>query len=267
MTSRSDIGDRDQERLRWYFSQTAFERSTAGAMIERAEQNLAAMRKHAVERNQFIRTIRAELRAQKADMASQPWDLAPITARPTCETHAATGYEPDPQAHEWSAYVERRLMAMERASAHRAMAALTVYFGAVGERYERGAIDDRGVRSDRPADRGQLHRWLALLFLTHAGNKLLEQAGKLPGVMTADVPPYERMRVHLLMRERNAYAPLREQFAQAELEAEALYREMVRAWSSASIDIAKARAECMRCAHLLDAAMRCRNINCRESRR
>ena len=255
-TRRPRISLHDEAQLTRYLAQTDFERSTTGPMLERAKLIAGAVRAATKQRNRELAPLRIRRRA------SDPWDVAPITAYARHETRPPSGYMPDDSAMEINAVVGRTLMAMERAGNVEAVAVLSIYYGVIGARYELGDphIEPAGLTWDDyirnllggayeppkvqpPKDvakaeicevvsRGELPKLFALLHATRSGVALLKQADKLLG-RGLDLPPWEKMRVHCLLRERDNYAALREPFARAELEAERLYGTACVAWCEA----------------------------------
>jgi len=210
------IALRDEALLQWYFRQVAFERSTTGAMLERAEMFLTPARQYTAERARELAPLYLRRKA------NDPWDPRPLTAVPTAEMRAPAGYVPNDDDLTRAAIVGRRLMAMERAGAVEEMGSLELVYGVVGAHYE-----------DRPADQGPMPRLYALLHVTTTGMKLLDKAERVLGKNSLDLPPYAKMRTHLLMRELSKYAPLRELFERAELEAEEKYGRACVAWKVA----------------------------------
>ena len=146
-TVSSKLSTADQGSLQWFFGrgQVAFERSTMGGMLERANTfNLHAIR----ERN-------------KANGGESIDPHGPITARPTAEVRAPSGHVPDDNVLTQYARVSRRLLAVERAWPTGAVV-LERFFGDTGARW---------ADSDEK-------RLFALYPLTRAGQKLLKADAK-----------------------------------------------------------------------------------------
>jgi hypothetical protein len=141
----------EEASLEWYFGPGAaqFERSTMGAMLERAY----AM---SVDHKPDNDTIRARFER----LPHEP-PAGEITARPTAELRQSAGYTPNEQAMARFAHVSRRLRLVraESAGAERVLAA---YYGDVGCRWGRTA-------------RGRI---FAVLPLTQAGQNMLRKATK-----------------------------------------------------------------------------------------
>lgn len=216
------------ERL---FTRADCERSAAGQILERAAIFIPALRKHRKERAERLRQMRADLRAAGIERkASDPWDMDPITAQPA-PPKPGTGpiTTPDELGMVEDGFVRRRLSQLQPEHVQ----ALKVYYGAIGARYELGDQPTDGdvrPRSDKPQSWGQLPRVFSLMHLTREGWSLIKKAGELLG-RGLDMPDYEKLRVHLLMRERDIYEPLREDFACAELAAERMYEKACAAWN------------------------------------
>ena len=259
-TRRPRISLKDEGELTRYLAQTAFERSTTGPMLERAKIVGDAVRAATKQRNRELSGLRMQRRA------CDPWDVAPITAYARHETRSVSGYIPDDAAMELNAVVGRRLMAMERAGHVESIAVLGVYYGVIGARYElgdqpievdgltwaeyvrnlaAGAYDNpkplpikteaQKAADEKPIERCELPKLFALLHATSAGVALLKQADKLLG-RGMDMPAWEKMRVHCLLRGRTNYDDLREAFARAELQAERMYADASEAWCEAYDD-------------------------------
>ena len=133
----------DQGELQWFFGrgQVAFERSTMGGMLDRA--------------NTFNLTAIREIYRERGERSPDPH--SPITARPTAEVRAPSGHVPDDNVLTRYAQVSRRLMAMEK-EWRAGVVVLEAFYGDVGARW---------------ADT-QERRLFSLYSLTRSGKRLLK---------------------------------------------------------------------------------------------
>jgi len=117
---------RDETDLLWYHGQgqTAFERSTMGGMLERAQQ--FGMDKMVWPREPVLNAAGATI----------GWESA-ITARPTAETKSISGYVPDDQALTRYAHVSSLMLLVER-SDRLAATVIGLFFGELGNRWALG---------------------------------------------------------------------------------------------------------------------------------
>jgi hypothetical protein len=144
---------KDETDLLWYHGcgQTSFERSTMGSMLDRANQ--FGMKHHWPRE--------AVLNAAGATIG---WESA-ITARPTAETRAVSGYIPDDQALTRYAHVSSLMLRVERVD-RLAAAVIALFFGELGNRW---ALGETGHG-----------RTGALYHLTAKGQALVTAASKDP---------------------------------------------------------------------------------------
>lgn len=199
----------DEVKLSWYFGhgQTAFERSTSGPMLERAE-----LYGHAGALVWSERADGYSVDARRIGRPSSPWASVEdgeivatgyaITARPTAELRQASGYVPESRAMELFAVVSSVLKELERRSPV-AVAALEAYYGDVGSDW---------ARTPKPGRIGSLYH------LTGAGVRLLDVsadearkkgqpvAGSPARRMANEVsaPKIERRRVALMRADKQA---------------------------------------------------------------
>lgn len=155
---------RDDADLRWYhgLGQTAFERSTFGGMLDRAAQ-------HA------LKLAWPKLPVLNAKGICIGYESA-ITARPTAEVRAVSGYVPDDAVLTRYAHVSSMMMRVERKDAFAALVIAT-FFGDSGEHW--ATVDTGQGRNG------------ALYHLTAKGKALIDAAAKLPGAIQLTAP--ERM--------------------------------------------------------------------------
>lgn len=221
--------------LAWFFGlgQTAFERSTTGPMLDRAE--LYASAGERVWTGEQFDVIESGLIR-----------YAEISARPTAEVHAPGGYEPSLTDLERYARVSRALMLVERASRMHALV-LESFFGDLGEGW---AATKRG-------------RLGSLYHLTETGARVLElsetkasetarkarkQAAKKHGRTwdaASDEKREERERQsmhHLTSAQRmwglvivaDRQQRFRDAFVRVDREAEGMHRSACQAWTAES---------------------------------
>lgn len=139
---------RDEHELEWFFSrgQIAFERSTFGGMLERAELFSAAC--HNPTPAELIHDRAGRVIGQRSA----------ITARPTAELREQSGYVPDIQTLVRYAHVSMLMKLVERES-RQASQVLELLYGDLGQRW--APTDPHG-------------RIGALFHITVKGRKLLD---------------------------------------------------------------------------------------------
>lgn len=206
---RSDsprIPEHEKALLEWFFSygQTAFERSTMGPMLDRAET-------YSLEAAMTAMQVRGE------DI-SPLHPTKPVTARPTAEVKNVSGYVPDNKTLEKYATVSRRLAMVEREWPV-AAAALEYYFGDVGFR---SGDTDHG-------------RMLSLYTLTASGKKLIELSKRQTekDSVTLHLSDHERMAVQADLERIPGQSKLKRKMLlrAADREAIELLREAGRIWN------------------------------------
>lgn len=159
-----NMSPQDEAKLTWFFGrgQTAFERSTIGPMLARAE-----LFGHAGELRYSERAAGFELQAERLRRTPAPWASVTdgaivysgreLTARPTAEVRQASGHTPNLADMERYAWVSRVLCAVERRSVL-AYAVLEAYHGDLGLRW---------AREPKPGKAASIYH------LTQAGERLL----------------------------------------------------------------------------------------------
>lgn len=117
---------RDEADLIWYhgLGQTVFERSTIGSMLERAEQFGSLS----------FQAPRRPVLNKAGDIIA--WEDG-VTARPTAEMRAPSGYTPDDRALERYAHVSSLMLLVERKD-RLAATVIALYFSELGTRWARG---------------------------------------------------------------------------------------------------------------------------------
>ena len=195
---------RDETDLLWYHGkgQTAFERSTMGGMLERAEQ--------------FGMSFRwPQEPVLNAAGATIGWESA-ITARPTAETRAVSGYIPDDIALTRYAHVSSLMLRVERVD-RLAAAVIALYFGEAGNRW---ALGETGHG-----------RTGALYHLTTKGQALVAAASKDPH--SIQLTPQSRIeslaianKVKATEERSTALAVCARQAERLEVEARAVWHEV-----------------------------------------
>ncbi|HMI91878.1 MAG TPA: hypothetical protein VK509_10970, partial [Polyangiales bacterium] len=170
MNEHSPITGEDASALDRYFS-IASESSTTGSTLERAKNFGVAAIEDTDDKRARNAAMRRELIREGAPIASMPWDLVPLTARPTAETRPEPSYEPDYLSSALQAFVSRRLKRMAQLSGAEHVQVLQVYFGPIGNHYAVGFTDEDTGRPVAP-----LPRVFALLHVAPSGRKLLEKA-------------------------------------------------------------------------------------------
>lgn len=159
----------DEQKLLWFFSegQIAFERSSAGPMLERAE-----LYGHIGQLRYVSRADDFEVVAERLRPRAPTWPTVQdgaivrgyeITARPTAETRAAQGYTPDAGAMQRYAAVSHVLRTLERYD-RRLVEVLEALYGELGAQWARG---------------GKPGRIGALYHLTSSGLRLLDASAAL----------------------------------------------------------------------------------------
>jgi hypothetical protein len=153
---------RDESELEWFFSkgQIAFERSTFGGMLERAELYSVA------------RLYRPETEPIHDNAGRVIGHEQIVTARPTAELRQASGYEPDLHTLQRYAHISALLRLVERQS-RRAVQVLELLYGDLGQRW---------------APSEPFGRLGALFHITPKGRQLLDDARNAKGAIDlADV--------------------------------------------------------------------------------
>jgi hypothetical protein len=164
------ISPYDEARLSWFFGlgQTAFERSTAGAMLKHAELfgnshvGWAYSASEGREVVLFKRLPREPKSWAHLEAGKVVYGQHEVTARPTAETRSSSGYTPDEEAMQRFADVSTVLRVVEQRS-WLAVVALESYFGDLGFMW---------AQQPKP---GKL---ASLYHLTLAGRRLLEASAE-----------------------------------------------------------------------------------------
>jgi len=204
---------RDESDLLWYFGpgQTAFERSTMGGMLERAE---------AFGSVTYTWPMEPVLTAAGVCIGHR----SAITARPTAETHEVSGYVPDDRVLERYAHVSRLVMLVERRSQLSATV-LALYFGESGNRWALGTTGHGRVG--------------ALYHLTDKGRALVAAASAEPNAI--QIPAPQRLEVIAAVHKAQPRAKAAEERAMALAkccrQAEQLEKEARAAWHDAKLQL------------------------------
>lgn len=238
------LGRGSEGQLEWLFSQTVFERSTFGAMLERQASIRGGLRIWYRERPELFGSARRE--AHEAP-AYEP------TARPSRLAQASGGHEPTDEEVERResltrrmGELTRRLDALMRQEGGVALElALRTYYGAPGSFF---------LQADLP-------RVWSLLHVVHEGQQFMRrmavmladeqerqkravpaiaarlQAGtitvaQLREVPDLDGPAYARMRTCCLVRKREKYRALQPLFEVANQRVTEQYRRACVAWEA-----------------------------------
>jgi hypothetical protein len=237
------LGRHSEARLEWLFSQTVFERSTFGAMLERQDSVRGGLRIWYRERPELFGSARRE---PNEEPAYEP------TARPS-RLMQSGGHEPTDEE------VERRETLTRR------MGELTRRLDAV-MRQEGGVAVELALRTYYGAPgafflQGDLPRVWSLLHIVHEGQQFMRrmavmladeqerqkranpviaarlQAGsitvaQLREVPDLDGPAYARMRTCCLVRKREKYRELLPLFEVGNQRVTELYRRACSAWEA-----------------------------------
>lgn len=157
---------RDELDLLWYHGpgQASFERSTMGAMLERAEQFSAPLQW-------------PQERVLNASGATIGWESA-VTARPTAETKPTSGNIPDDAVLTRYAHVSSLMLLVERRN-RLAANVIALLFGELGNRWALGQTGFGRVG--------------ALFHLTDKGRALVTASSKDPHVI--QMTPQSRVEV------------------------------------------------------------------------
>lgn len=244
----------EQRQLERWFTFDGADVHSVGGAVENAGPLVHAIREHRRDHNRRVRELRAELRAAgSAPRPSDPWDPLPVTARPTTtRTRREPAYELDEVQLIESGRVRRRLDQLSPLDA----GTLGVVFGTIGWRYEHGnQLTDHEAQTrasrprtparivgnvlidDQPDDYGQLPRVYALVHALKPGRELLATADKL--LPRIDSQDYERVRLVLLLRDRDEYQPLQQLIESAIIAAELRFARAAAAWNATSPNVGR----------------------------
>jgi hypothetical protein len=198
---------RDECELEWFFSrgQTAFEHSTFGAVLDRAE--LFSVAQH----------YQAEQRPIHDKHGNVIGYERVVTARPTAETHQLAGYVPDSETLQRYAHVSRRLKRVAAVSRQCAQT-LEFLYGDHGQRW---------VANDLYGRLG------ALFHLTPKGKAMLAEARAQKGAL--DVPDIFRMEVFVAVQRSQRQQERGQQLAYCEAQAEAMAARAHQCWLSCRV--------------------------------
>jgi hypothetical protein len=195
---------RDEINLAWYHGpgQSAFERSTMGAMLERAE-NFG--QRHHWPQQPVLNALGATI----------GWESA-ITARPTAETRPLSGNVPDDAVLSRYAEVSSMMLKVERLDRLSA-AVIALFFGELGNRWATGETGHGRVG--------------ALYHLTAKGQALVVAASKDP--RSVQLTPQQRIeslaitnKVKATEERSTALAVCTRQAERLEVEARAVWHEV-----------------------------------------
>lgn len=239
MNAALRISRTDEGMLGRWFTRPVALRSSHGGLLNSAHF-AESVREHKRDHAERTRQLKSALHAAGNERKpSDPWDLLPITARPTMPpAHSTDGvFELNEDGLLEAGIVRRRLDRLEAEHVE----TLHIYYGVIGARYEHGnqptdkelADRPRPKADAKPEDWGQLPRVYALIHVTPQGAELLERAAALLG-RGLDGTDYEKVRVHLLLRDKENYAPLQLLIENCVLAAEARYARAAAAWNMAS---------------------------------
>jgi len=227
------ISVQDELSLTWFFSQgqIAFERSTMGPMLERAEMFGNEFTGVAVREEG--RLVIHQLAYERLRRDPTPWGRVAdgeivysgreVTARPTAETRNASGYTPELR----DLYKHAEASMVLRTMDWRAVAVLRAYYGDDGAEW---------ARRPKPGRIG------ALFVLTRAGARMLEAAEQdatKRGQPRACMSPQRHMANEVAAKQTEQR---RARLLQCERQALLLRAEAWRTWCEAKRETAGRRA-------------------------
>lgn len=193
----------EELELEWFFSagQVAFERSTCGGMLERAE--MFSVARHAPAPLRAVYARDGEVIAHERE----------ITARPTAELRAPAGYMPDGNTLQRYAVVSTRLKRLAARSRKHALV-LECLYGDFGQRW---------VGNDHHGRVG------AIYHLTVKGRALIDQANAIPGAI--ELPDIARMEVICAVQRVQPKPERGQALAYCRTQAQAMAQAARAAWS------------------------------------
>lgn len=206
MSEVPPYGWRDEADLLWYhgLGQTAFERSTFGSMLERAEQFGMSF---AWPQEPVLNSAGDCIGYRSA-----------ISARPTAETHEVSGYVPDSEVLTRAARVSKIMMQVERrgvlSTTVNAAEVIAVYFGDLGARW-----------AGSPTGHG---RFGSLFHLTVKGRAMIDEANR--EANSVQLTPVERIEIIAVVNKAQPKQPRSEALAVCGRQAVELERKARAVW-------------------------------------
>jgi hypothetical protein len=238
------LGKTDEKRLEWLFSQTMFERSTFGTMLDRQDSVRGGLRIWYRERPELFGGAR---RKPNQAPAYEP------TARPSSSAHTSGGFEPTEEEQERRETLTRRHGELTRRidaicreeGGSQLELALRMYYGAPGAFFLQADLPRVWALLPLVHEGQQFMRRMAVMLADdqekqkRANPKIAERlkagtltVAQLREVPDLDGPNYARMRTCCLLRKREKYKPLLPLFEAGNQKVNERYRRACAAWEA-----------------------------------